>query len=691
MATRILQARANTNDRRRGLDGTNLPRQTPGSPKRRGVALTVGLFSAFNLFLLSAPVSAQDTTAQMPQHPYLFVSASETDGLRDRFGKEPFASRWKGFIAHAESCLQRDVPGPGQAVRRSRQALGVAGTTAFAYLVTGDRRYGLRARDELLALLRSETWHGSWRWNKGADLSTAELSVAAALVYDWCYDLVEPAERRDIRDGILEKSIRVYLRSLEDRPDWWVNNAVTNWSGVCHGGCGLAALALYHESPEAAKAADAAWQHIHRFLRDVILEDGGGHEGVMYWRYGATFGSYLATAGTRFYGDDKGLWDDQVAKMAGYWDVYMQGPDLAYANFNNMNEHTFRGLFADNPRAAEGGPRSCLNALFESKVPGGDPLLLWAADNGADKFYWEGTSPFYFLWRRDGPPAGPKPELQSAVLFRGAGHAILQSPRLWLAYNGGWTSNRSHSNNDLGTFVLVAGGERFVSDPGYGFSLTEDHSTVLIDGKGQPENVKGTYVRFGNDEQFAYLASDLSACYPGTGLKRFTRHVLMVRGTYIVMLDDLETDKPVQFEWRLQSRLPTKEHPTDGRTTVKGSRVDLHVVAAAPNPCTVRSESMPGVWRRGRRREQMHLTAVAPSSAARQSTIVVVLYPSPSEGLPPKVKFDRQGVLTVMAGEATDRIAFERTDFVWELRRVNDRDVSSLPTGAERTLKRLRE
>ena len=630
-------------------------------------------------------VSPVAVAAAEPAHPYLFFSAQDLPALRARMEREPFATRWRGFLAHAERCLGQDTPRPGQAVSRSRYSLGVAGTTAFAYAVTGDRRFGVRARDELLALLQSDGWHVSRSWNRGADLDTAELSVAAALVYDWCHDLLDERQRRAIREGVLEKSVQVYLHSVEEAHDWWVDNPVTNWCGVCHGGCGLAALALYHESPEAARAADLSRDHVRRFLRSVILTDGGGHEGVMYWRYGVTFGNYMATAAAQFYGED-GLCEEYTRKMAGYWDIYMQAPDLRYANFNDMSERTFSGLYGEDHRALEGGPRSCLCALFESAVPGGDPLLLWGADRGADKFYWRGTSPFYFLWRRDAPPAGPKPPLQDAVLFRGAGHAIFQSPQLWFAYNGGWTSNRSHFNRDLGTFVLVAAGERFVSDPGYGANRTRDHSTVLANGKGQPRGVGARYRRFGQGEGFAYLASDLSECYPDSGLTRFVRHVLMVDGRYLVLLDDLEANAPSAFEWRLQSRLPAEAHSDSRRATIHGSAADLHVVAAAPADARLRAESADVPLKRGRTRMQM--LRISPDSPVRRTAIVTVLYPTPSDAAPPQVSFHR-GTLTVSGEAGEDTVMFEPSGGEWRLKTVNGEDASSLPTGEERTLERV--
>lgn len=87
--------------------------------------------------------------------------------------------------------------------------------------------------------------------------------------------------------------------------------------------------------------------------------------------------------------------------MAGYWTIYMQGSDGRYANFNNMIETTFQGLWSnrlamyDSPAGVEtvlrnggydfeGGPNAALAALFEALVPVGDSLLLWAADNGGE-------------------------------------------------------------------------------------------------------------------------------------------------------------------------------------------------------------------------------------------------------------------------------------------------------------------
>jgi hypothetical protein len=638
---------------------------------------------------LLLPLWAQ-VAAGAPSHPYLYFSKSDIPALRARMESEPFAGRWERFLAHADRCLKRPVPSPGQARGSSRNSLGVAGTTAFAYVITRERQYGLRAKAELVALLESERWHNPVHWNKGADLKTAELSAAAALVWDWCYDSMTPDERRAIREGILEKSTRVYLSSVEEHHDWWVDSPVNNWCGVCHGGCGLAALALYHESPEAERAANLAWQHVQKFLRTVILQDGGGHEGIMYWRYGVGFGNYLATAAARCdeMGGDGGLFQTYTNKLAGYWDIYMQGPDMRYANFNDMNEDTFAGLYGEDHRRWQGGPNSDLCALFESRVPGGDPFLLWGADNGGSAFYWAGISPFYFLWRRGAPPAGQKPPLQDAVLFRGAGHAIFQSPGLWFVYNGGWTRKGGHQNKDLGTYVLVAGGERFVSDPGYGAGRTQDHSTVLVNGQGQPRGVRGRYHRFGTGDGFAYLASDLSDCYPETGLKRFVRHALMVRGEYIVLIDDLAAEGSPRFEWQMHSAQPSRAEPGGRLVTVRGSKVDLHVVVASPEDARVSAEQTSIKMKRDS--QDMHTTRIVPGSPREQDLIVTVLYPVNSGGPAPRVALDGRGILTVQSGSDTDTIALGKADFGAVVTSVNGKSTARLPSPQARTLRPFR-
>jgi len=616
------------------------------------------------------------------EHPYLYLSSDELPALKLKFQKEPFAGRWERLVANADRFLDEPVVTPDAVRRRSLDPTGVAGICAFAWLFTGQEKYAERAVQEAMGYADTQQWYTVYSWNKGGDLSTAHACFTTALVYDWCYDYLTPEQRQYLEETILQKGLRVYLRSVEEYREWWVQKKVSNWCGVLHGGCGVAGLALYNVSAEARYAFDHAWPHVQEFLDKVVLADGGGHEGVMYWRYGVIFSNYLIMAASRLLGDDRDIYKRLTRRLPGYWDVYLQGPDLVYANFNDMNERTFQGLYGEDPSIIQGGPSALISALFEGKVPGGDELLLWAADNGGPGASWKGTSPFWFLWRREAPPAGPKPQLQDAVLFRGAGHVVWQSPDLWFVYNGGWVSDDSHHNCDLGTFLLVADGERFVNDPGYGAVEASDHSTVTINRSGQFQGAQAHYRRYGSGEGFHYFASDLTDCYV-VEMERFVRHGLMVDGDYVVLLDDLAMPEPAEFTWRMHSKLPATAAADAPRTTVAGQETDLHVVCPSPANARVTVEEQDLASRHGA--VPVHTTTIRPAATA-QATIVAVLYPTPSGGDAPEVSFSDDGRLLVKAAEREDEILFGRGQDGWELQSVNGADASGIGTGQERTL-----
>ena len=293
--------------------------------------------------------------------PYLNFTP---DGLKDfqaKLRKEPFASRWSRLLQVANGFVgERVSDAKIVGGDRARKSEGMIVVLSLAYAGTGEKKYGERAKAEVWSILEQDAWHQDRGWNKGAELPTAECSHACARFYDWCNDLLKEEEKEWFRERALELGLKPYLASIEKhrpaRTDLWVDNYVTNWCGVCHGGCGLLGLALYDELPEAKKAADFAWKYLPEFLDHVILADGAGHEGVMYWRYGVAYAFKFITAYEHVM--DEELPFKTSDKLAGYWDVYMHGPDKTYANFNNMNEDTFKGLWSEDHRKWEGGPSS---------------------------------------------------------------------------------------------------------------------------------------------------------------------------------------------------------------------------------------------------------------------------------------------------------------------------------------------
>lgn len=84
---------------------------------------------------------------------------------------------------------------------------------------------------------------------------------------------------------------------------------------------------------------------------------------------------------------------------------------------------------------------------------------------------------------------------------------------------------------------------------------TMSHNTVLIDGKGQTgAQTRGPWsarlVAFQENPEYVYMAGDATNAYaPDTGLQRFVRHILFMRGKYFVIYDELMADRPAGFQW----------------------------------------------------------------------------------------------------------------------------------------------
>jgi hypothetical protein len=359
-------------------------------------------------------------------------------------------------------------------------------------------------------------------------------------------------------------------------------------------------------------------------------------------------------------------------RLVGYWLVYMQGPDGRYANFNNMDEHTFAGLglagLGDPPT---GGPASSLLALLESHTPQGDSLLRWGADHGNASYIYWGPEPFYFLWRSNRPTVTEKPALNKAVLFRTAGHAIFQSPTLWLAYNGGWISDKSHHNLDLGSFVLVANNERFAHDPGYNKQETGDHSTLLINEQGQFKGASAKTLRFGSGNHFDYILSDLSNAYqPRANLIRFHRHIIIMRGQYAVILDDLLCQTPAQFDWRLQTSKPIQTEKT--RAILHGEKGNLHILSSVSGVQITTGKAA------------LNYVSLSPTMPNNQQTFATILFPVTNDHFP-TATFN-QGELIITCQTQTDRLMFSQSNNGWMLQSVNNTDATQIPDGTQRTV-----
>ena len=554
----------------------------------------------------------------------------EIDQVRCKLETEPFKGRWQLLLQTADAM---QTPGfKMQGHMESRVSLGKIGINSFAYALTGEERFGNFAKQEVWKLLEMEQWHTQYHWNKGAELVSSEHSLACALFYRWARDLMDADERLYFIDRSTKLGLEPYLESVEKYHDWWVDNPISNWRGVCHGGNGLLALELAETSVKATRAYAYALQNIPEFLGTVIGENGSGHEGVMYWRYGVEYAMMFLTTAMQTRTEHPlapGTACADVFKLindrnTGFWDIAMQAPDGAYANFNDMNELTFKGLYAKDLSNHEGGPNSELAAVFErisagwdSNAPG-NPLLQWAADNGGGPYYFQGTSPFWFIWRRDYPShvQKPRPATGDSLLFKTGGYTVWKTPALWTYLKAGWNCSKSHNNLDLGSFILGIGSERFICDPGYGKKQTSQHSALTLNDREQQLDAWATYLDWENipETGIRKASIDLTAAYEHQ-VRSYTREFILMGVNQLLILDHIYPIEAGTLTLTFPTRFPATIQ--GHHVTITGTKHALQITNLSNTPTPVASAN----WSVDQEEEVTYLRLSFPATATETTML----------------------------------------------------------------------
>jgi len=188
-----------------------------------------------------AAANYQPKVVPPASRPRLWVNAQSLPQVRANLTKGENAPLWAKLQEQAAKPFEF-APGPEAEVGSNAALESAAMAKAFVSLMTGDRERGLEA----VGLIRR--YIPAVEFDNLLDI-TREIGRAiysGALVYDWCYDLMAPADREAIRAGL--------MRLAEDMEIGWPpflqgivnghgNEAQVNRDLLCM------AIALYDEDP----------------------------------------------------------------------------------------------------------------------------------------------------------------------------------------------------------------------------------------------------------------------------------------------------------------------------------------------------------------------------------------------------------------------------------------------------------
>lgn len=356
---------------------------------------------------------------------------------------------------------------------RTIEALG------FAYLVTGDRRFGDAARRHLM----------EWtRWDPAGpssvtvnDEQTMPIIYSGARVYSWINDLLTDPERAAVRRMMRARCNDAH-RHLRRAP--YEQFPYDSHSGRLWHILGEAAMIFHGEIPEADEWLDYALTIFHGWYPVWGDPDGGWAEGAHYW---ASYNEMVTTwleemrAVLRIDGTAKPFYSH-----VGDFPMFVCPPGASVCGFGDFSEGR--------------GPSQRGRVAGAFAAARGNPNWQWYADRTGGDAY---GGPLSYLRAMHQRPAAAAPETTTPLkVFPHAGWALFNSaladPELnvQLALRSSPYGNISHSHSDQNNIVLGAFGSPLLVNTGrrdyYGSPFCKEwywasvgHNCVLLGGAGQ--------------------------------------------------------------------------------------------------------------------------------------------------------------------------------------------------------------
>lgn len=553
-------------------------------------------------------------------HPRLFVDAARVDELRgaiagthqalfaelraqaDRLVKSgPPAYRERDNYSGDEQLWQREVGNAMPAI-------------ALCWLLTGERAYLDAARDWALASCAYPTWGlGSI---DGMDLASGHQMLGLALVYDWCYGDLDAGALQTIRETLSRRCGVMFERAASGHA-WWHRAYLQNhlWVNAC--GLGAAGLALFDEVDGADRWAGLALDKWRRTLA-ALGPDGASHEGVGYWQYGVEYLlKFMWLARSLL---DVDLYDHPWFRHTAAYARYLTIPRGAWSRSSSLVD------IADCPRGNWYGPDYLLRALAAEYR---DPYAQHHAAevDGAD-IDSPGARWLNLIWYD--PTLEPQPPTDLPTLRWFTDLGLVSARTDWsgeeslvvfkcgpylgheatAAFN--YDPGGGHVHPDAGHFVLFGGGEWLLRDDGYRAKRTEQHNTLLVDGRGQLGEGREWFdgaaalrapaqprvLAADSSPTLDLIVGDATAAYPAElGLRRFVRRLLFCKPDALIVVDEIETDSPRELELRFHPEQSAVAEA--GAWLAAGKAVTLRLEPLRPEGVTVTAGELAAAGRHG--------------------------------------------------------------------------------------------
>lgn len=393
---------------------------------------------------------------------------------------------------------------------------------AMAYVLTGDKKYAVRAYEEIVTV-------GAFPdWNPGHFLDTSTEALGVVLAYDWCYDAFTDAQRCEIEDIIYKHAVKTTKDILYGQHTVVGNcfKAKTNWNVITSTGMTLASIAVMDRAEYKDDCLDVILKLIRaqEYMLPTFYPDGAWNEGPSYWNYLMGYLPYMYQAIEDNFSTDFNITKAPGLSKTGY---YLPGTASAVGTNNFHDAGMSEGMLSSaamfwlsNKYNDENLTKLRLYLMDKNKISGGIMDMLYYNTNITDSAGMSGAADMYF----------------GDVEFVSLRNSWTNDDGAFVSYHGGYTTV-NHYHVDSGTFVVDMLGERWAEDIGsenynlpemfgnkradYYRNRPEGHNVYVInpqDGAvGQARNADtfAPVESVVSDARGAYSVMDLSMPYTG--------------------------------------------------------------------------------------------------------------------------------------------------------------------------------
>lgn len=535
------------------------------------------------------PVFGQLNSNKIPEHPRLFLLKGEEKKIKEQILLDiTWTNLHKAILSECDAIcmdqpLQRTLIGR-RLLQVSREGLRRVFFLAYAWRLTGKKKYFKRCEEELLNASKFTDW------NPDHFLDVAEMTTALAIGYDWLYNDLSGSSKQIISKAILEKGIKP---SLNDKFNGWLRGS-NNWNQVCNAGATLGALSVFEDQPAICLSV------IDRALKSILkpmtqyAPDGNYPEGYSYWGYGTSFNVLLINALERVFGSDFGLTNQPGFLQSATFYQNLIGNSGQPFNYSDCGGT--EGLqpvmfwFANkmnDPGVLYREKDYLLSSKFNQKTNRLLPAaMIWASKAQINKV----GNPDQNTWFGKGGN-------EIAVMRTG-----WETNDMYIGFKAGSPSH-SHGHMDAGSFVFDALGVRWSADLGMqqynslesaGLDIWKmsqesqrwqvfrysnfSHSTLVVNNRLQQVNGRAPILKTSSDPVFTSAVMDLTSLYK-QDLRKAQRGIAIVNKSYVTIRDEVETgDSSCMIRWAMLTPAKIESiHSNQAMLTSNGQRLIMYV------------------------------------------------------------------------------------------------------------------